>query len=471
MGSDVEGSNSGKELLSLYGLKKVELAEICRDTGIPFYGKDLLKREFSLTEQNRIERAAQSFVVKRTKMKKRTNKPASIGGFQEQSISTLALDHGIEIAVLFELAKKFGFAHLSETEFLTTRQYLILMDNITTFETIDDFIVSIDENGEKSDNNDFSLELAKALLRHQEVLAKSSTKIVPEKVISPATFKRLKIFSKEHQCDVSQIEAICKNFGIPILSNDKNPKIELGNIEKLVSLLESFQQVQSMRNDDENVRISKIGKLFKVKAADVFTYCVNRKFTITSERFISRGDALMVLIYFHMNSKQILENSTIKGADQEVEVESETQIDYSNISLTRQNISNHGFNRFKMEGVDFSHSVLTDVTFVHSNLDNSRFLNVNMTRTDFSKASLKFVDLKFSRIVDSALRDADLLNALFCKAEIVSCDFSGARLENCDFSNATLDRCDFKKAIFLNTTWINGQVVQNYDEIEKYGTK
>ena len=465
------GAKFGRELLTEYGIKKSDLSEICRQHGIPFIGSDLLKKEFSTKEQNTIGQAARTYTAKKSKRKRIIKKPAVTSSQLDISIADVAKDREVLVDVLIDIARKFGFGHISPTETLTDRQYSVLLEQLGLSMGMEKLSTAVPI--ETTENrNDFTIELAKALQHHAESFKQDSERIEPLAPKELSTTIRLKMLAKDHQCTVSDIENLCRHFDIPVFAKGKNPWIEANKEEILISLIDSLKEIESLSFGNDEIRISKIAKYFGVKSSEVSEYCISRNFLIRSGRFILHADASIVLVYFWSKDKKFEGDFDIGTSSGAVDKEaSDEQIDYSNISLARQLITDYNFARVILKNVDFSNSVMTGLAFNGSILDGSIFSRSVISDSDFTAASLNSIDLKFARITNSTFINAEIGEAQFCRSELVSCDFSGANLQGCDFSYARIVDSRFDSAIFRNTKWINGQIIQNYEECIKYGTK
>ena len=166
------GAKFGRELLTEYGIKKSDLSEICRQHGIPFIGSDLLKKEFSTMEQNTIGQAARTYTAKKSKSKRIIKKPAVTSSQLDISIADVAKDREVLVDVLIDIARKFGFGHISPTETLTDRQYSVLLEQLGLSMGMEKLSTAVPI--ETTENrNDFTIELAKALQHHAESFKQS----------------------------------------------------------------------------------------------------------------------------------------------------------------------------------------------------------------------------------------------------------------------------------------------------------
>jgi uncharacterized protein YjbI with pentapeptide repeats len=470
MSGDEGGAKFGRELLTEYGIKKSDLSEICRQHGIPFLGGNLLKKAFSIREQNTVSKAARNYTNKKSKSKRLITNSAVASSQLDLSISDVAKDHEVKVEELFDIAKKFGFGHISPDKTLSERQYSVLLKQLGMFTSAGGLSSEAHVRSTES-NEDFAIELAKALLLQKENFKQDSEKIDSSTPKELSTTIRLKMLAKGYQCAISDIENLCRHFDVPIFSKEKNPWIETKNEEFLVSLIDSLKEIEPLSFGNEEVRISKIAKQVGVKSSEVSDYCLSRNFSIRSERFISHADSIIVLVHFRIKDKKFEGDiNTEARGDGVVKAASAAQIDYSNISLVRQLIYDYSFFQVILKNVDFSDSIMMGLAFNSAILDGSVFSRVVINDSDFTAASIRSTDLKYTRITSTTFVNADLASSEFCKSELVSCDFSGANLQSCDFSDAKIVDCKFDLAVFQNTKWINGQIVQNYEECIKYGT-
>lgn len=462
---------TGNSLITELSISKADLVLACLNLGISVFGVDVLHREFSQDEtqriQKRIEKRDQSDAAKTGKPKKKPKVRQKV----YKTPRYFADEFQIDIEEVFAISKAFGFVLKNENRRLTDRQIAVLEEQLIARE--DPAIVELqNEIVEISGNSGFALALKRALESRESSEVAKSEKSIAE-VAFVATSKRLKLVAEENGISEKLLSELCAAVGIPVVSGKKSSKINIQYIDQVIKTIAVFNEVHQLKSSEEKVRISKIAKTFGVQAKDVRELCEANGIPVISERFIANDSETIVLVLLQLKSDS-------GGADVQANlppvVEKPTLIktkavDYSGLSLTRQDVHDYDFSKSMMQEVDFSYSMLSALSFNYSQLQKSLFVQVNIRNSMFGSANLDGSVFDFVVADKINFKNANLTSASFRKAKLKNCIFSGADLSQCNFQDAELENCDFSGAVIADTKWIDGKLVQSCEDLARYGTK
>ena len=266
---------------------------------------------------------------------------------------------------------------------------------------------------------------------------------------------------------------MCAVAGIPVESAKKSLKIDVQHLDQVYKVVDVFNEVQQLKSSEEKVRISKIAQTFGVQAKDVRELCEANGIPVISERFIANDSEIIILVLLQLKSDS---GGEVVQANLAPFVENPTLIktkavDYSGLSLTRQDVHDYDFSKSMMQEVDFSYSRLSALSFNYSQLQKSLFVQVNIRNSMFGSANLDGAVFDFVVADKINFQSANLTSASFRKARLKNCCFSGTDLSQCNFQDAELENCDFSGAVIADTKWIDGKLVQSCEDLAKYGTK
>ena len=241
----------------------------------------------------------------------------------------------------------------------------------------------------------------------------------------------------------------------------------------MIKTIAVFNEVHQFKSSEEKVRISKIAKTFGVQAKDVRELCEGNDIPVISERFIANDSETIILVLLQLRSVQGDEIVRVAPSPvTEKKISNKTSsVDYSGLSLTRQEVREYDFSKSIMQEVDFSYSKLSDLNFCNSQLQDSVFVQVNIKNSNFESSNLAGALFEFVVAENIDFRNAILMKASFRKAKLKNCSFSGADLSQCNFQDAELENCDFSGAVIADTKWIDGKLVQSCEDLARYGTK
>ena len=461
---------TGNALIKELAISKADLVRACLNIGIPVFGVDVLQREFSPHEINRIQKSVGSIMpVNQAKSGKSKKKPSNKVK-KQKTLRFYADDFQMSIEDVFAIANSFGFNVANENRVLTERQCAVLEEQLIARDN--PAIVELqDGNVEISGNSGFANAL-KAALESRDSAKGAKSKKSGNEVAFVATSKRLKLVANENGITEELLNSLCVAVDIPVISNKKSLKIDVQYLDQLLLTIAVMKEVQQHKSADEKVRISKIAKTFGVQAKEVRDLCEANNFVVLSERFIdSEAETIiLVLLQLKANSGGEVELAEDLVADDKPKLSKTASVDYSGLSLTRQNIHDYNFSKSIMQEVDFSYSKLSALNFRLSQLQKSVFVQVKIKNSIFNEAILQSAVFDFVVAENIDFTNSNLVESSFNKAVLRNCSFKGADLSRCNFQDAKFENCDFSGAVIADTKWINGKLVQSCEELVSYGT-
>jgi uncharacterized protein YjbI with pentapeptide repeats len=461
---------TGNALIKELSISKADLVRACLKIGIPVFGVDVLQREFSPDEINRVKSSMSSVSPVGKAKSEKTKKKSKSKQAVFKTPRFFADEFQIDIEEVFALSKSFGFVLNNENRRLTDRQIAVLEEQLIARE--DPSIVELqNESVEISGNSVFALALKRALESRESLKVAESRKSSTE-VAFVATSKRLKLIANEYGISEELLKTLCAAVGIPVVSGKKSSKIEVQYLDQVENTIAALNEVQQHKSADEKVRISKIAKTFGVQAKEVRDLCEANEVTVLSERFIDNEAETIILVLLQLkadsggevelvNDPSVIEKSILSKT---------ASVDYSGLSLTRQNIHDYNFSKSIMQEVDFSYSNLSALNFKLSQLQKSVFVQVKIKNSIFNEASLQSAVFDFIVAENVTFNNANLVEGSFNKAVLRNCGFNGADLSRCNFQDAKFENCDFSGAIIADTKGIDGMLVQSCEELVSYGT-
>lgn len=461
---------TGNALIKELSISKADLVRACLNIGLPVFGVDVLRREFSPNEINRVKRsvgsASQTTQARSEKSKKKPKSKQAI----LKTPRFFADEFQVDIEIVFALAKSFGFVIRNENHRLTDRQIAVLEEQLIAREN--PAIVELQhENIEILGNSGFALALKRALESRDPSIFADPKKSSNEAFV--ATSKRLKLVAKENGISEELLKQLCAAVGIPVMSGKKSLKIDVQHLDEVAKIIVALNEVQQYRSTEEKVRVSKIAKTFSVQAKVVRELCEANGVQVISERFIANSSEVIILVLLQLGSYaggEAIEADLSSVSEKQMPSKVEL-VDYSGLSLTRQDVHEYDFSKSIMKEVDFSYSKLSALNFKRSQLQKSVFIQVNIESSNFCSANLDSALFDFVVADKIDFKNANLANASFRKAKLKNCSFAGSDLSHCNFEDAKIENCDFSGAVFADTKWIDGQIVQSCDDVARYGTK
>jgi len=461
---------TGNALIKDLGISKADLVRACLNIGLPVFGVDVLQREFSPNEINRVQKSVGfALPVNQAKSGKSKKKPANKVK-KQKTLRFYADDFQMSIEDVFVIANSFGFNVANENRVLTERQCAVLEEQLIAREN--PAIVELqDGNVEISGNSGFASAL-KAALESRDSAKGSKSKKFGNEVAFVATSKRLKLVANENGITEELLKSLCDAVDIPVISTKKSQKIDVQYLDQLQSTIAVLKEIQQHKSADERVRISKIAKTFGVQAKEVRDLCEANDITVLSERFIdSEAETIiLVLLQLKANSGGADGHIEIPVIAEKISLNKKAAVDYSGLSLTRQTIHDYDFSKSVMHEVDFSYSKLSALSFKNSQLQRSLFVQVEIKNSTFEMASFQTSNLDFIRAENVDFKNANLSECSFRKAILRNCCFSGADLSRCNFQDAKFENCEFSTAIVADTRGVDGKLVQSCSDMARYGT-
>jgi len=445
---------NGQTLLRSLSISKADLVRVCLQSGLPVFGLDILRREFTVTELEIVRKELdKSPSANRNQTTKERSKKQSAIKKKSQTPIEFAQEFEIDLEVILQTVNALGFNIRNGNYRLSHRQRIILEEKLIKGE----LLVAespTETNGGVTQNIVIANALKEVLERREAVSGRSLVRedLKPSKL---ATAKRLSLVAKEFGLPVEQLLSLCSAFEIPLQSTRKTIKIELRHIDELQGLVQSFQAIQHLRSDEDVVRISKIARIFNVRARDVRDLCEQKGIPVRSERFLANEHEFIVLMHLHLRRNELEAPQPKEDAPTDEPLQTDMQlVDYSGISLIRQHIVEYDFSNSLLRGVDFSHSSITKVNFNNSHLENSVFVRAIFRNTTFTSSRLN--SSQFDYVVADGVNfdNSTLTQSSFVRAKLRNCSFVGADLTDCDFSDSTIEDCRFPDEFAKDTTWV-----------------
>ena len=184
----------------------------------------------------------------------------------------------------------------------------------------------------------------------------------------------------------------------------------------------------------DRMRVSKIAKRSGLEVKDLINLCSEFNIQVQNKSFVSAADGvyLQTLCLGH-------KVKTPASREEELVLEviknlSEDRVQYRNSNYVRQDFTNAKFN-------------------------NSDFRQVNFGYSDVSNA-----DFSGCLLVESQLIRVTAVGTIFDDTTISNCSFEFADLTGASFLNSKLEDVSFRKAIFGNTKWVDGRLINSESE-------
>ena len=462
---------TGNALIKELSISKADLVRTCLSIGLPVFGLDILQREFSADEVARVQGKIGSVQQADPAIGSKSKKKPKSKRLIQKTPRYFADEFNIDIEEVFALAKSFGFAIRNENYRLTERQVAVLEEQLIDRE--DSGLIELRlKNLEVEENTEFAIALRSALeSRDSSKGVKSKNSSIGAAYV--VTSKRLKLVAGEKGITEELLAKLCAAVGIPVESAKKSLKIDVQHLDQVDKVIDVFNEVQQYKSAEEKVRISKIAKHFVVQAKDVRELCEANDIPVISERFIANDSEIIILVLLQLRSVQgdeIVRVAPHPVTEKKVSIKT-ASVDYSGLSLTRQEVHEYDFSKSIMREVDFSYSKLSDLNFCNSQLQDSVFVQVNIKNSTFEFSNLAGALFEFVVAENIDFNNAILMKASFRKAKLKNCSFSGSDLSQCNFQDAELENCDFSGAVIADTKWIDGKLVQSCEDLARYGTK
>ena len=215
----------------------------------------------------------------------------------------------------------------------------------------------------------------------------------------------------------------------------KQPKIDVRHEILIRTACDVWSQLPEGTNMVDRMRVSKIAKRSGLEVKDLINLCTESKIQIQNRSFVSAADGVYLQTLCLGHKVKTSASREEELATETVENLSEDRVQYRNSNYVRQDFTNAKFK-------------------------NSDFRQVNFGYSDVSNA-----DFSGCLIVESQLIRVNAVGTIFDDATISNCSFEFADLTEASFLNTKLEDVSFRKAIFGNTKWVDGRLINSESEI------
>lgn len=215
----------------------------------------------------------------------------------------------------------------------------------------------------------------------------------------------------------------------------KQPKINVRDEAIVKAASDVWAKLPVDTNMIDRMRVSKIAKRSGATIKELFKVCSDFNIKIQNKSFVSASDGVYLQALYSRKKLETQPKRNVEIVPQKVNVPSAERVQYRNTSYLRQN-------------------------FVATSFENSDFLQVNFGYADISGSDFTGCSLK-----ESQLTRVRAVGSVFVNAEISNCSFDFADLTGASFLNSELSAVSFRKAIFAETKWIDGRLINSESEI------
>ena len=214
----------------------------------------------------------------------------------------------------------------------------------------------------------------------------------------------------------------------------KQPRIDLRHENLIRTACEVWAQLPEGTNMVDRMRVSKIAKRSGLEVKDLINLCSEFNIQVQNKSFVSAADGVYLQTLCLGHKVKTPASRVDELAIETVENLSGNRVQYRNSNYVRQDFTNAKFN-------------------------NSDFRQVNFGYSDVSNA-----DFSGCLIVESQLIRVTAVGTIFDDATILNCSFEFADLTGASFLNSKLEDVSFRKAIFGNTKWVDGRLINSESE-------
>ena len=215
----------------------------------------------------------------------------------------------------------------------------------------------------------------------------------------------------------------------------KQPKIDLRYESLIRTTCEVWAQLPEGTNMVDRMRVSKIAKRSGLEVKDLINLCSEFNIQVQNKSFVSAADGVYLQTLCLSHKVKTPASRVDELAIETVENLSGNRVQYRNSNYVRQDFTNAKFN-------------------------NSDFRQVNFGYSDVSNA-----DFSGCLLVESQLIRVTAVGTIFDDTTISNCSFEFADLTGASFLNSKLEDVTFRKAIFGNTKWVDGRLINSESEI------
>ena len=215
----------------------------------------------------------------------------------------------------------------------------------------------------------------------------------------------------------------------------KQPRIDLRHENLIRTACEVWAQLPEGTNMVDRMRVSKIVKRSGLEVKDLINLCNEFNIQVQNKSFVSAADGVYLQTLCLGHKVKTPASRVDELAIETVENLSGNRVQYRNSNYVRQDFTNAKFN-------------------------NSDFRQVNFGYSDVSNA-----DFSGCLLVESQLIRVTAVGTIFDDTTISNCSFEFADLTGASFLNSKLEDVSFRKAIFGNTKWVDGRLINSESEI------
>lgn len=284
--------------------------------------------------------------------------------------------------------------------------------------------------------------------------------------IERAVHKRISVLARELETDEDTLHYVIDALQIRIIQ-DRFQKVEVRHEAIIKTAITAMTNLPDDFNDRGEMRLKAIASKFGVPHSRLVRFCAEKGIPIRHTRYVSPHGGLHIatLLTSHNVVQDLNKNHSSIALTPAVEDETEEStlhkptVNYQGISLTRQNFKEFSFEKSDMRQVDLSFSILVQANLKGVDATDGELSRVQATLADFSDAILSNTKFEHADLSMSSFRNACCIGTNFSNTNLQRVDFTGANLTNADFRWA-----DLSEAIFSNTTWINGEIINSFTE-------
>jgi len=283
--------------------------------------------------------------------------------------------------------------------------------------------------------------------------------------IKRAANKRISVLCRETETDEATLRYVIDALQIRII-HDRFEKIEVRHEDEIKTAITLMKDLPTERTERGEMRLKGMAAKYQVPVFKLADLCAEHGIPTRHKRYVSTHGALRLAtllsdseILRRLHHPDLIHDESMAVDVVYEEVTNAESVNYQGISLARQNFKDFSFEKSDMRQVDLSHSILVDANLKSVDAREGQFIRAQAANANFSAANVS----------DANFDHADLSRSIFVNATCEGTIFANANLQRADFSGANLTGADarwanFSGAIFSNTIWINGLVINHIDE-------
>ena len=283
--------------------------------------------------------------------------------------------------------------------------------------------------------------------------------------IERATNKRISVLCRETETDEATLRYVIDALQIRII-RDRFEKIEVRHEVEIKTAITLMKDLPTERTERGEMRLKGMAAKYQVPASKLADLCAEYGIPTRHKRYVSTHGALRLATLLSDSEilRRVQQPDLIHDESTAVDVMSEEvtnaeSVNYRGISLARQNFKDFSFEKSDMRQVDLSHSILVEANLKSVDAREGQFIRAQAAKANFSAANVAGANFDHAELSRSIFVNATCEGTIFANANLQRSDFSGANLTGADVRWA-----NFSGAIFSNTIWIDGQVINHIDE-------